>query len=76
MLQICWLCVLPCLLVWHWHVKARCDFALALPRGTLPRGERLWWASAAGANAWQLPLLLVPAFSQVLWCYLVLGCWA
>lgn len=45
----CWLLLMPCTLVALGEAAARRRFALTLPAGTLPPGERAAWA------AWALP---------------------
>jgi hypothetical protein len=65
--QVCWLYILPCTLVFRWDRKARREFALSLPAGMLSRSEHAWWAGAVCPSLWQILVLFMPALSLAGW---------
>ncbi|PSC68197.1 gamma-tocopherol methyltransferase isoform A [Micractinium conductrix] len=70
-LQICWLCVVPCVLVCRWEITARREFALTLPHDALPPAERACMLAGDGRACTKAGLLLalhcVPLFDWHAW---------
>lgn len=66
-LQGCWLFLLPTLLVALMDARARRDFALSLPTGTLPPAERAWWLALCLPPPCLAVLLGMPPLAMALW---------
>lgn len=65
--QVCWLFLLPTLLVALMDARARRDFALSLPTGALPRAERAWWLGLNLPAPCLVALLGMPSLAMALW---------
>lgn len=74
-LQLCWLLILPCALVYLRELSARREFVLSLPPGALAAAERATWAGYMGAGVplWQVLCLYLPALSMAIWRLAVLA---
>ena len=68
-MQLCWLLVLPCILVLIQDLRARREYAVSLPPGALAVAERaaLMGYTAACPPLWQVLGLFLPALSMAVW---------